>query len=100
MQGIKDMCSLTDKQTKRTCLHSDGWKHDCSEQNKEKSVQNACLLLELWKLSLTTLFAIKQLVVYSECNILNETFYSVKELKQLHVCQIQQQKKINQRDTE
>ena len=29
-----------------------------------------------------------------------QTFYSVKKLKQLRVCQIQQQKKINQRDSE
>ena len=29
-----------------------------------------------------------------------QTFYSIKKLKQLHVYQIQQQKKINQRDTE
>ena len=29
-----------------------------------------------------------------------QTFYSLKKLKQLHVCQIQQEKKINQRDTD
>ena len=29
-----------------------------------------------------------------------QTFYSLKKLKQLHVCQIQQQKKISQRDTD
>ena len=29
-----------------------------------------------------------------------QPFYSIKKLKQLYVCQIQQQKKINQCDTE
>ena len=43
----------------------------------------------------TTRFAIKQLVVYSDFKI-----NANKKLKQLHVCQIQQWKKINQRDTE
>ena len=39
--------------------------NDCSEQIKT----SVCLLLETWKLSHTILFALKQLVVYSGCNI-------------------------------
>ena len=47
-----------------------------------------------------TLFAIKQLVVYYVCNTNANILFNKKMLKQLRVCQIQQQKKINQRDTE
>ena len=35
--GIKDTCSLTDKQTKRTYIHS-----DCSEQNNEMPILLDC----------------------------------------------------------
>ena len=59
--GIEDTCSLTNKQTKRTYLHSDG----CIKQNKTMECMS-CLLVTLCQ---TTLFAIKQLMVYSECNI-------------------------------
>ena len=59
-----------------------------------------CLSVLLVPLCHTTLYAIKQLMVYFECNI-NANILFHKKLKQLHVCQIlQQQKKINQRDTE
>ena len=45
-------------------------------------------------------FAIKLLMVYSECNI-NANILFNKELKQLHVYQVQQQQQNNnQRDTE
>ena len=97
--GIKDTCSQTDKQTKIIYLHSDGW-IKWLFRTKQWNVCLACLLLELWKLCHMTLFAIKQLVVYSECNINDANILFNKETKQLHVYHIQQQKKINQRDTE
>ena len=65
---MKDTCSLTDKQTKRAYLHSDGW-IKWLFRTKQWNVCLACLLLELWKLCHTTLFAIKLFVVCSECNI-------------------------------
>ena len=92
--GIKDTCSLTDKQTKRTYLQI--------RRLNKMTVQNktmeslSCLLFPLCH---TTLFAIKLFVVYSECNIIANIIFN-KETKQVRVCQIQQQKKINQRDTE
>ena len=90
---IKDTCSLTDKQAKLTYLHSDGW-IKWLLRTKQWNVCPACLLL----LCHTTLFAIKQLVVYSESNIsANIIFSKEKKLNQLHAYQIQQQKKINQR---
>ena len=71
------------------------------------AVQNKtmkCLSCLLVKLCHTTLFAIKQLVVYSVCNINANILFNnnnkKKKLKQLRVCQLQQQTKINQRDTE
>ena len=42
--GIKDTCSLTDKQTKRTYLHSDGW-IKWLFRTKQWNVCLACLLL-------------------------------------------------------
>ena len=67
-KGIKDTCSLTDKQTKIIYSHSYDW-IKWLFRTKQWNVCLACLLLELWKLCYTTLFATKQLVVYSECNI-------------------------------
>ena len=67
LKWIKDTCILTGKQAKRTYLHSDGW-IKWLFRTKQWNVCLACLLLELWKLCHTTLFAIKQLVMYSECN--------------------------------
>ena len=64
---INDTCILTDKQAKRTYLHSDGWIKWLFRTN-QWNVCLACLLLELWKLCYTTLFTIKQFVVHSECN--------------------------------
>ena len=76
---IKDICNLTDKKqkknkkTKRTYLHTDGW-------IKLLFRAKQCLILELWKLCHTTLFAIKQLVAYSECNIIANILFN-KETK-------------------
>ena len=74
--GIKDTCILTDKQAKRTYLHSDGW-IKWLFGTKQWNVCLACLLLELWKFCHTTLFAIKK----NPLCILNvtemQTFYSI-----------------------
>ena len=55
--GMKDTCSLTDKQTQRTYLHSDGW-IKWLFRTKQWNLCLACLLR----------CVISQLVVYSECN--------------------------------
>ena len=62
--GIKDTCSLTEKQKKKSIF--------TFRRLNKMTVQNRtmkCLSCLLITLCHTTLFAIKQLVVYSECNI-------------------------------
>ena len=87
---IEDTCSLTDKQTKPTYLHSDGWIKWLSRR-KQWNVCLACLLrCVIWHF-----FAIKQLVVNINANILFN-----KETKTITCMSKQQQKKFNQRDTE
>ena len=61
-KGIKDTSSLTYKQTEDSWIK---WLF----RTKQWSVCISCFLLELWMLYHTTLFAIKQLVVYSEFNV-------------------------------
>ena len=60
------------------------------KKKKEMSVLLACYLYHA---------TLRQLVVYSECNV-NANILFNKETKQLHVCQMQEQKKINQCNTE
>ena len=106
--GIKDTCSRTDKQTKITYLHSDGW-IKWLFRTKQWNVCLACLLLKLWMLchtqlclKVTILFAVKQLVVY-ECNINANNIFNMKKLNN-YMCVIYNNKRIgiyiNQRDTE
>ena len=90
--GINDICtgSLTDKQTKRTYLHSDGWMFRTKQWN-------VCLVT----LCLTTLFAIKQHMVYSEC-IINANILFSKETKTITYMYVKynnETKLIWQRDT-
>ena len=63
-KGIKDSCSLTDKQTKKNIFIFRRL-NKMTVQNKTMKCMS-CLLVTLCH---TTLCAIKQLVVYSECNI-------------------------------
>ena len=64
-KGIKDTCILTDKQAKRTYIHSEGWIKWLFRTKQ----WNVCLVTWTLKVVSYDTFAIKQLVVYSECNI-------------------------------